>query len=160
MEHWREKLQHIRVRTGRLPPNITPRLNGYAKVKSGWHLDLRCLSACWERVSPRCSGGLFTSTTCARWFIQVGIKRLRCAVTNVKKREKKREKSWKDSFCSSCLCARRRGRPRSLSCVSVFRAKWDASGSLGQKCLSLWDWGELAGSLQQPWKGSGLRGTF
>lgn len=46
IERWREKLQHIRVRTGRLPPNITPRLNGYAKVKSAWHLDLRCLSAC------------------------------------------------------------------------------------------------------------------
>lgn len=44
--------------------------------------------------------------------------------------------------------------------LSVFRAKWSASGGLGQECLSLWDWGELAGSLLHPWKGSGLWGRY
>ncbi len=40
------KLQPIYVRIDRLPSNITTLLNGYARVKTGWHLDLCCLSAC------------------------------------------------------------------------------------------------------------------
>lgn len=39
------KMWHIYVNIGWLPPNITAHLNGYAKVKTGWHLDLCHLSA-------------------------------------------------------------------------------------------------------------------
>lgn len=73
-----------------------------------------------------------------------------CTVINVKIR--------RDLLCLS-LCCWKKAAVLSLL-LSVFRAKWDASGSLGQKCLCLWDWGELAGSLLHPWKGSRLRGTF
>lgn len=87
--------------------------------------------------------------TCAWWFICVRIKRMspcyRC-------------KNWRDLFYLS-LCSWKKAAMLTLL-LFVFRAKWDASRSLGQKSLSLWDWGELAGSLLQPWKGSGLWGTF
>lgn len=50
-----------------------------------------------------------------------------CTVINVKIEE----------ICSACLCAVGRSAEMLSLLLSVFRAKWDASGSLGQKCLSL-----------------------
>lgn len=58
--------------------------------------------------------------------------------------------SFRVSVMNSRLCSR-------SSCL-VFRTKWDAIRRLGQECLILWNWSELAGAFLQPWKDSGLRG--
>lgn len=118
---------HISVRIHSLSLNITSLLNGCDKVRTGWHLDPCYLLACWKEGQP----------VVWRWSIYQQRPRAMihpsrdhrecCSVINV---EIPRD------LLRLSLCCWRKAAALSLL-LSVFRAKWDASGSLGQKCLCL-----------------------